>query len=106
MHDAGPGRPGEPDLPATEPEEARARVRTGAAAQASMLLWVHPDVEADAARELGAIREAEVLAPADLARAGLWRIPVRDPDQLRRVLRRHGGQMAAWEQIPDVTPAT
>ena len=62
--------------------------------------------EADAARELGAIREAEVLAPADLARAGLWRIPVRDPDQLRRVLRRHGGQMAAWEQIPDVTPAT
>ena len=106
VHDAGPGRPGEPDLPATEPEEARARVRTGAAAQASMLLWVHPDVEADAARELGAIREAEVLAPADLARAGLWRIPVRDPDQLRRVLRRHGGQMAAWEQIPDVTPAT
>ena len=34
------------------------------------------------------------------------RAVTRDPDQLRRVLRRHGGQMAAWEQIPDVTPAT
>lgn len=104
VHDAGPGRPEEPEGSTPEPEQARARERTGRRAPASMLLWVHPDAEADAVRELGAVREAEVLAPADLSRAGLWRIPVRDPDQLRRILRRHGGQMAAWDQIPDVIP--